>query len=241
MRCPEDPRGRLRDRPRLPVRLHTGLVAAVERDVRGGGRPRRDSVPRSPGRVPVVACGAEPHVSRRRVLPGRQGRARAPQGRSLSAPRGGEPRRLCVRQAHPRGDRAVGDAALEAASRAADREREARRRRRVHDSHGAPARHPGRAAPALRDPDRVLRRGRSHEPPRVRRHGHRFQPVPRRRSVGVRPRVVELGRGDREAARARRAPRGGALLGRGSRVLRAATRGQGGRCLLLRLRGQVPP
>ena len=63
--------------------------------------------------------------------------------------------------------------------------------------------HPDGAPRALRDPGRVLRRRRPDEPARVRRHGHGLQPVPRRGSVGVRPRALELRGRDRAAARAR--------------------------------------
>ena len=51
---------------------------------------------------------------------------------------------------------------------------------------------------------------------------------------------LELGGRDRAAARARRAPGRGALLGRRPRVLRAAAGREGGRRLLLRIRRQVP-
>ena len=79
-------------------------------------------------------------------------------------------------------------------------------------------------ARALRRAGRLLRRRRADEPARVRRHGHRLQLLPRRRSVRVRPRRLELGGRARAAARARRAPRGGGLLGRRPGVLRAAGR-----------------
>ena len=59
------------------------------------------------------------------------------------------------------------------------------------------------------DPGRLLRRRRADEPAGVRRHGHRLQLLPRRRSVRVRPRPLELGgrarRGCSSSARA--APR----------------------------------
>ena len=48
----------------------------------------------------------------------RSRRARAPEGRPLPAPCRGEPGGVVARQAHARDDRALGDAAVEAASRA---------------------------------------------------------------------------------------------------------------------------
>ena len=57
-----DPRRRIRGRPRLPVRLHAGLVAAVEGPQRIGRRSRRHAVPRPAHRIAVVAYRAEPHV-----------------------------------------------------------------------------------------------------------------------------------------------------------------------------------
>ena len=108
-----------------------------------------------------------------------------------------------------RGDLALGDAALAEAPRAARRARAARRGRRLHRADGAPARHPDGAARAVRHPGRLLRRRRADEPARVRRHGHRLQLVPRRRSVRVRPAALEL-RGRRStgcASSARGAPR----------------------------------
>ena len=65
---PEDPRGRLHHRPRLPVRRHARVVAAVEGDGGGGHRPDRDAVPRPGGRVALVAHCAEPALPRGRGL-----------------------------------------------------------------------------------------------------------------------------------------------------------------------------
>ncbi len=188
----------------------------------------------------MVANRAEPHLPRGRVLPGGARRPRTRERRPLPASCRGEPGRVGARQGDARDDLALGDASLEASPRAARRGREARRGHRLHHPNGAPPRHPGRTARAVRDPDRLLRRRRADEPPRVRRNGHGLQPVPRRGPVGVRPRAVELGRRDREAARARCAARRGALLGRRSRVLRAAGGREGRRRVLLRLRRQVP-
>ena len=85
-----------------------------------------------------------------------------------------------------RADLALGDAAVAPASGAARRARAPRRRRRLHGADVAPARDPVCAARALRRAGALLRRRRADEPARVRRHGHRLQLVPRRRSVGVR-------------------------------------------------------
>ena len=112
--------------------------------------------------------------------------------------------------------------------RLVERERP-RRGRRLHRADGALPRHPDGAARAVRRAGRLLRRRRADEPARVRRHGHRLQLLPRRRSVRVRPPRLELRGRARAAARARRAPRGGRLLGRRPRVLRAAAGRQGAR------------
>src|SRR5690349_5713870 len=60
----EAPRGRLRGRPRLPLRVHTRLVAALEGPLRGGLRPGRHAVPGTAGRVAVVADLPEPRLPR---------------------------------------------------------------------------------------------------------------------------------------------------------------------------------
>ena len=59
------PRRRVGGRPRFPLRLHAGVVAALEGPLRAGRRPRRHAVPRPPGRVAVVAHCPEPDVPRR--------------------------------------------------------------------------------------------------------------------------------------------------------------------------------
>ena len=166
--------------------------------------------------------------------------ARAAEGRHTPPPRRGEPRGRARRQAHARGDLALGDTALAAAPRATRRARAARRDHRLHRPDGAPARHPDRAARAVRHPDRLLRRRRADEPAGVRRHGHGLQLVPRRRPVRVRPDRRQLRGRPRPAARARRPPRGDGALGRRPRLLRAVRRREGARRLLLRLRRQVP-
>ena len=102
-------------------------------------------------------------------------------------------RRERARQAHPRDDLARRDASLAAAPRAAGRAGAPGRRRRLHRADGALPRHPDRAARAVRDPGRLLRRRRADEPAGVRRHGHGLQLLPRCRSVRVRPRALELG------------------------------------------------
>ncbi len=83
----EDPGGRVRRRPRLPLRLHAGVVAALEGPARGRVRPDRHSVPRPARGEPVVAYGAEPLLPRGRALRPGAGRGRAPEGRPLPAAR----------------------------------------------------------------------------------------------------------------------------------------------------------
>jgi hypothetical protein len=205
------------------------VVAALEGPLRGGRRSRRDAVPRPAGGVAVVADGAEPDLPRGRAL---RGAARA------APPPRVESRRH--RPARARGRLADRDAALAAAPRAALRARAPRRRRRLHGADGAPARHPRGAPPAFRHPGLVLRRRRSDEPARIRRHGHRLQLLPRRRAGRVRPRRLELRGRARAAARAGRAPSRGRLLGGRPGALPAAAGREGARRLLLRLRRQVP-
>ena len=79
------------------------------------------------------------------------------------------------------------------APRPPDRPRAPRRGARVHRADGALPRHPDVPARAPRHPGRLLRRRRPDEPAGVRRHGHGLQLLPRRRSVRVRPRPLELG------------------------------------------------
>src|SRR5829696_5843367 len=122
------------------------------------------------------------------------------------------------RRAEESPEDSLGDAALAAPSRGADRARAPRRGDRLHRPDGALPRHPDRASRALRDPGPLLRRRRADEPARVRRDGHRLQLVPRRRSRRVRPRGLELRGRARPAARARRPPRRGRLLGSGPRI-----------------------
>ena len=167
-------------------------------------------------------------------------RAGAAEGRPVPAARRGLARRERARPPHARDDLARRDAALAAAPRAARRAGAPRRRRLLHRADGALPRHPDGAARALRDPRRLLRRRRADEPARVRRHGHRLQLLPRCRPVGVRPRALELGGRAAAAARARRPPRRGRLLGRRPGVLRTAAGREGDGRLLLRLRRQVP-
>ena len=205
-----DPRRRLRGRPRLPLRLHAGVVAALEGPVRGGRRPRRHA---------RTAAGRS---SRRGGAPRRtrptSRASRSPAARDAVARLKGDrylrraednPDGRARRPRDARGDLALGDAALAAAPRAARRARAARRGRRLHRADGAPPRHPDGAARALRHPGRLLRRRRADEPARVRRHGHRLQLVPRRRSVRVRPRCSRTPRAGSSAcaSSARGAPR----------------------------------
>ncbi len=170
-----DPRRRLRGRPRPPLRLHPGLVAALEGALRGGRRPDRDAVPRPRRRVAVVAGGGEPVL-----LGGRVVRPRAPR-----ASRGSAATRTCgARRPRPRtplADRAVRETIRRWVTPRWQRhlERILERERDVDavvvftvpPSHLT--RHPDRAARALRRPGRLLRRRRADEPARVRRHGHR--------------------------------------------------------------------
>ena len=238
---PEAARRRLRGRPRLPLRLHARVVAALEGPLRGGRRPRRRAVPRPPGRVALVAHRAEPDVRRGRVLrapPRHRGPA---EGRPLPASRRGEPGGRARRPPHTRGDLALGHAAVAAAPRAAGRARAAGRGRRLHRADGPLPRDPDLPARALRCSGRLLRRRRADEPAGVRRHGHRLQLLPRRRPGRVRPAPLELGRRARPSASARRSPGRGGLLGGRPGVLRAAAGRQEVGCLLLRLRRQVPP
>ena len=137
----------------------------------------------------MVAHRAEPDLRRRRVVRACARRRRQAEGRLVPSPRRGQPRGRARRPHDARGDLALGDTALEEAPRGADRARAARCRDRLHRADGAPARDPVRAPPQVRDPRRLLRRGRADEPAGVRRHGHRLQLVPRGGPVGVRPRA----------------------------------------------------
>ena len=89
----EDPRRRVGGRPRLPLRLHARVVAALEGALRGRRRPDRDAVPRQAGRVALVADGAEPDATvEGESFAARPRRARAAEGRPLPAPRRGAAR-----------------------------------------------------------------------------------------------------------------------------------------------------
>ena len=236
-----DPRRRLRGRPRPPLRLHPGLVAALEGALRGGRRPDRDALPRARRRVAVVARGGEPVLLGGRVVRPRAPRRRAPPRRHAPAPRGGLARGLGRRPRRPRDDPPLGHAALAAAPRADPRARARRRRgRRLHRPAEPPDGHPDRAARALRRPGRLLRRRRADEPARVRRHGHGLQHLPRRRHLRVRPRPLELRGRDPAPARARRAAGRPPLLGRRPGAVPARAGGEAARRRLLRLRRQVP-
>ena len=146
---PEDPRGRLGDRPRLPLRLHARVVAALEGPLRGRRRPHRHALPRPTRRVPLVADRVQPRLPRGRGLARARDAWRASQGRPLPPPRGVGPRRHGSVRA--RGRLALGHAALAEAPRADPRARGRRRRRaRLHRADGAPARDPDGAARTLR-------------------------------------------------------------------------------------------
>src|SRR5581483_10928210 len=107
-------RRRLRGRPRLPVRLHARLVAALEGVVRGRRRPAGDALPRASDRVAVVADGTEPGLSRGGVVRTGAGRGRATEGRRLPATGGGQPGGRPRRPHDARARLALGDAALAA-------------------------------------------------------------------------------------------------------------------------------
>ena len=117
------------------------------------------------------------------------------------------------------------------------------------------ARNPDGAARALRRSRRLLRRRRADEPARVRRHGHGLQLLPRRRSVRVRPRPLELGgrhrRGCSSSARGEPRPCSGRpirISGRRSRWRRswtssstATATSSGARDARARRRAEPPP
>ena len=142
--CAQAALRRLGGRPRLPLRLHARLVAALEGPLRRGRRARRHAVPRPADRDAVVA-------DRRRTRPTVEGESYA---RARDARRAAEGRPLpAARRGHARtdslGDRItreaiwrVRDAALAPAPRAARRARAARRGRRLHRADGALPRHP---------------------------------------------------------------------------------------------------
>src|SRR5262249_57595094 len=89
----QDPCGRLRDRPRLPLRVHSCVVAAVEGHARGGLRPDRDPVPRTGGGSALVAHRAQSLLSRGRAFRAAARRGGEGQGgHSPSARRGASPR-----------------------------------------------------------------------------------------------------------------------------------------------------
>ena len=225
----EAPRGRLCGRPRLPLRLHARLVAALEGPVRGGRRPRRHAVPRPADRVAVVADGAEPDLS------SRVSRSRARANCRCALKGDSHLRRAEDNPEDGLGDRMTREVIWRWVTPRWRRHLERLIERERPDAvvvFTVPMAHLRGIPTALRARTasrRLLRRRRADEPARVRRHGHRLQLVPRRRSVGVRPARLELGGRARAAARARRAPRRGGLLGRRPRVLRAAGGRQGAR------------
>ena len=237
-----DPRRRLRGRPRPPLRLHPGLVAALEGALRGGRRPDRDAVPRARRRVAVVARGGEPvllggrvvrpRAPRRRAFPRRHAAARARRPRPRTRPRDNVVRETIRRWVTPRWQTPPG-----ADPRARARRR---RRRRLHRPAEPPDGHPDETPRAVRRPGRLLRRRRADEPARVRRHGHGLQHLPRRRHLRVRPRPLELRGRDPAPARARRAAGRPPLLGRRPGAVPARAGGEAARRRLLRLRRQVP-
>src|SRR4051794_6741045 len=65
---PQAPLRRLRRRPRLPLRLHPGVVAALARPERRGRRADGRAVSRAPDRDALLAERPEPHLPRGRVL-----------------------------------------------------------------------------------------------------------------------------------------------------------------------------
>ena len=236
----EAARCRVCRRSRLPLRLHTCVVAALEGALRGGRRSRRHPVSGAGGRIALVADGSEPDLRRGRVVRPCPRRRRTTQGRLVSTPGRGQPGGRPGRADDARGHLAVGDAALAQASRRARSRRAPRCTRGLHGAHGPPHRHSVVPARALRPADRLLRRRRADEPARVRRHGHRLQLVPPGRPVRVRPRRVELRRRARTAARTGRATGRSGLLGRRPGFLRAARGREADGRVLLRLRRQVP-
>ena len=189
MRHAEDPRGRVRGRPRLPLRLHARLVAALEGDVRGRRRPRRDAVPRPAGRVAVVARRAEPDLSRGRVVPGGPRRARAA-SRAIATCGG--------RSRTPRSRRSTGSRARRSRRWVTPRWKRHLERLVERERPDAvvvftiPMAHLRGIPDALRErfgiPIVFYDGDVPMSLPGVRRDGHGLQPVPRRRSVGVRPR-----------------------------------------------------
>src|SRR5262249_23567786 len=114
----QDPGRRVCGRPRLSLRLHARLVAALEGARRGRRRPDRDAGPRARGRGALVANRAEPAVPRGRGVRGSPRRRGAAEGRPVPAPRRGESRGLGLGPARPRGDLALRHAALAASPRA---------------------------------------------------------------------------------------------------------------------------
>ncbi len=76
--CAEASLRRLRRRPRLPLRLHPGLVAAVEGAQRRGRRADRRALPRTADRDALVGIRAEPGLRARvRPTPARAAPSRA--------------------------------------------------------------------------------------------------------------------------------------------------------------------
>ena len=142
---PQAPLRRLRGRPRLPLRLHPRVVAALARPATTRGRSsssRRTAGGRSRRRT-GGARRTRPtsRASRTRKLRDARGEA---EGQRPPAPRGGLARRLVRRQADARDDLAARHPALAAAPRAARRAGAPGRGRRLHRADGALPGHPRR-------------------------------------------------------------------------------------------------
>ena len=138
----------------------------------------------------------------------RRARARSRATATCAAPRT-SPEESRARPAHARDDLALGDAALEAAPRAAGRAREARRGDRLHGPDGALPRHPDALRERFGIPIVFYDGDVPMSLPEFGGMDTGFNSVPRRRSVGVRPRALELRGRHRRAcsSSARAAPR----------------------------------
>ena len=237
----EAARRRLRGRPRLPLRLHAGLVAAVEGALRGRRRSRRRAVPRAAGRVAVVADG---------------GRTR-PTSRASRSPACATPSRALkgdryLRRAEESPEDALGDRLTREAIWRWVTPRWQRHLERLVERERpdavvvftVPMAHFRGIPTALRERFGI---------PVVFYDGDVPMSLPEFGGMdtgfnyyhGADPgeydlAALELGGRARAAARARRAARGGRLLGGRPGVLRAAAGREGDGRLLLRLRRQVP-